>query len=211
MSQKCKGLKTDGSPCIKWALESGYCNTHDPASVAKAEIARLKQEDLSYLQLKDRQLKQRQNELDRLRLELECEKSEQVTNIVASIKTIDDPESLRQAELEIIVGLVEEKIDPKAGGPIASLLKHQAELLGVTKRQTEGKKDPLKRKVMIAMSAELTNEEVFMLVGNVGEGIKRLEQKADAMDEDEILTIMAQEPVPVEMDVNPEISSEDAF
>ncbi len=105
------------------------------------------------------------------------------------------------------MGLVEEKIDPKAGGPIAQLLKHQAELLGVTKRQVEGKKDPLKRKVMIAMSAELTNEEVFLLVGNVDEGIKRLEQKADALGDGEFLKITVQDEVPLEVEIQPEINS----
>lgn len=207
MKAKCTELKTNGDPCTNWAMDTGYCNVHDPATIKKKEIDKLKEEDISYLQLKERQIKRRQEQLEILSDRIKNNRDEEVSDIVAAIKTIDDVESLRLAELEVVAGLVQEKIDPKAGGPIAAILKHQAELLGVSKRQTEGKKDPHRRNVMIAMSGEMTNDEVFELISNFAGGMKRLEQKAEQASNGEIITVEASQPELIEM----EPSSEDVF
>lgn len=207
MSQKCKELKADGDPCSTWAMESGFCKVHDPKTIAKKEIERLKEEDLSYLQLKERQVKRQQERLNSIRIEIDQANGENVKDIIAAIKTIDDPESLRQAELEICVGLAEGKIDPKAGGPLASFMKHQAELLGVTKKATEGKKDPHRRSLMIKMSAELSGDEVFEMISNITDGLRRLEQRADQIEDGEILDITTGDTLKIEMSPD----SEDLF
>lgn len=204
MAEKCPALRADGEPCGSFVMPTGYCKKHDPSSRAKAEIQRLKEEDLGYLQLKERQIKRSQERLQELKDEIDANKEDRLADLLAAVAVIDDAESLRQAELEIIKGLITEKIDAKAGGPIVAALKHQAELLGFTKKENVEKRDPHKRELMIKLSGELNESEVFELVSNFGAGLKRLEKKADDLGEGEILTIPFKEVQPVKVDDEPE-------
>lgn len=102
-----------------------------------------------------------------------------------------DVESLRQLELKILAEFVTgmsgeglSMIDPKFGSPIVQLLKHQAELLGVTKKGNEGLKDPKQREVAINIAVNMSPEQQIQLLGDFATGMKLIEKQAkiDAID-----------------------------
>ncbi len=161
----CKGRTTANMPCkAHMVLPTGYCIKHDPDKLKTKEYLKEK-EDL--LVARERDLELREGMITST-LEL--------SEICETVGRIQDIESLRNAELAIIQGLIMDKIDPKAGGPVAALLKHHADLLKADKPEIALKDE--ERKVLIQISASLSTEEAWALVQDFQGGMKRLVDRA---------------------------------
>lgn len=161
----CRGRTEKNLPCkAHMVLESGYCVKHDPNKLKTKEYLKEKEE---LLVARERDLQLREGMIENVL---------EVKEICETVGRIQDLESLRNAELAIIQGLIMDKIDPKAGSSIAALLKHHADLLKADKPDGNLKEE--ERKVLIQISAELSTEEAWALVQDFQGGMKRLVDRA---------------------------------
>jgi hypothetical protein len=181
--KRCPERRKDGSPCKAECQEGkDTCYAHAAEARVKREIEALQKEDLKYLELKKRQLEAKEEEYDRLLAEQAAGEDQRLELIKASIQTIDDLESLRQAELLVINGLIDETICEKRASAIAQLLKHQAEL--ISKRKEGGDVlDPTKRDALIKISVEMSGDDCWELLSDKTSALKRLMARAEALQQ----------------------------
>lgn len=144
--------------------ENGYCIKHDPDAVKAKD----------YLKQKEELLLERERELE-LRGQM-IEKSLDTHEIIETIGRVQDLESLKTAELAIIQGLVAGDIDPKAGGPVASLLKHHADLLKA--ERPDGTLKEEERKQLMQLSLSLSINDAWLMLQDLAGGMKQLIEKA---------------------------------
>ena len=174
----CLGTNRDGGLCSRKAnKDTGYCTHHEPQAVKIAET-------------KQREKNRMEAEAARFREEAQQHKEERVETYIASggrlrdikqkIMDIKDLESLRQASLAVITGIIDEVIDSKAASSLAQLLKHQAELLEKTKPKEE-LLDNSGRDRLIEIAIKMPTSEAWRLMQDFTGGMAKLAKQAKAI------------------------------
>lgn len=164
---QCLGIKAGGKFCSKKAKRTGYCDDCDPNRDREYELELKKQRREEAARLAARQAKiEQKNEI----------LSQQLKDAILEIKDI---EGLRLLELKVLELMLnpENNLDPRFSSAIVQLLKHQSELLTVTKQQG-GQLDAGQREIAIQIALKMSPEQQITLLGDFNEGMKQIEKQA---------------------------------
>lgn len=154
MNTTCLGKNKKGEQCSRLPdRATGYCRMHTPKELTLEEkIA------------------------ESVRIE-----KERRDEIADHIRSISDLESLKEAQKEVAIAIMDGVIDNKSAGAIVQLLRHQAELIKNTAPPPEVLTEA-QGGTLLERSKNMTETECFELLQDWNTGLKKLIQAVQTVE-----------------------------